>query len=102
MRRLATLLVLLLVMGCGKQDSAEPETTSTPTAAEQGASSAVEPQQPLEPTLADKVLGSYTHVTADFTMNYEFLDNGAIEFSGEGGGGIFPCNCRQSSFCPYK
>ena len=75
-------------MGCGKQDSTEPETTSTPTAGEQGASSAVEPQQPPEPTLADKVLGSYTHATEDFTMNYEFLDNGAIEFSGEGFGGV--------------
>ena len=88
MKKLVTLLALLLVMGCGKQDSAEPETTSTPTAGEQGASSAVEPQQPPEPTLADKVLGSYTHATEDFTMNYEFLDNGAIEFSSEGFGGL--------------
>jgi len=53
----------------------------------------VTPERVKEPTLVDKVLGSCTHGTDNFTINYELLDNGA---------GIFPCNCRQSSFCPYK
>ena len=76
MKRFVILLALLLVMGCGKQDSAEPETRSAPTTGGQGASSAVEPQPPepaqevvKEPTLAGKVVGSYTHVTKKFTIN---------------------------------
>ena len=81
MKGFVILLALLLVMGCGKQDSAGPETT----AGEQDANSAADPQQSSEPTLADKVMGSYTRVTKDFTINYEFLDNGAIESGGVSG-----------------
>ena len=85
MKRLVILLVLLLVMGCGRQDSAESGTTSAPTTGGQGASSVADPQQPSEPTLADKLMGLYTHVAENFTVDYEFLDNGAIESGGFSG-----------------
>ena len=85
MKRVVILLVLLLVMGCGKQDSVEPETTSAPTTGGQGTSSVAEPQQPSEPTLEDKLMGLYTHVAENFTVDYEFLDNGAIESGGFSG-----------------
>ncbi len=90
MKTMALFLAVLLFLGCEKKPPANPEPAATSAAQSPGPGVKPPPvKEPArEPTLADKVLGAYTHAAEDFTMNYEFLDNGAIVFSGEGFGGV--------------